>query len=306
MEPTAKIWMDGELVDWADANVHVATHALHYGSAVFEGQRVYDTAGGPAGFRMTDHFERLLQSGHLIRLAIPYTAQELCRATAELVVANDLNECYVRPIAFFGHEKLGLDPGGNRTRVAIVSWAWPSYFGSRTVRAKISSWRRVDANTVPHVAKASGIYINSLLARYEAQDAGYDEAIMLTDDGYIADGPSTNVFAIKDGVLKTPPLSTSILAGLTRETVMTLARELGHEVREEPMIRTDLYLADEVFVTGTAAEVLRVDVIDGYAIGDCTQPIATAIQDRYTELVHGRLDGHADWVEHLKPLASGA
>lgn len=306
MQPTAKIWLDGELVDWDQANIHVATHALHYGSAVFEGMRVYETDAGPAAFRLTEHLERLHRSGRLIHLEVPFSVDELRRGCADLVAANDLRECYVRPLAFFGYGKLGLYPLGNPVRVALISWTWDSYLGeeaiTRGVRAKIASWRRVGPNVVPHVAKATGIYLNSILARVEAEQGGYEEAILLTHDGYLADGSAENVFVVRGDRISTPPLSTSILPGITRETVMTLARHLGYEVVEEQLIRTDLYLADEAFVTGTAAEVLPLRSVDDFPIGRGSQPVTERLRQAYGDLVRGRLTEFGEWVEPLAAL----
>jgi branched-chain amino acid aminotransferase len=305
VQPTNKIWHDGALVDWREATVHVATHALHYGSAVFEGVRVYDTANGPAGFRLTDHLERLQASAQLIHMELPYTVDELCTACAELVEANATPECYIRPLAFYGYGRLGLNPIGNPVSVSLISWVWDSYLGpeaSRGISAQISSWRRVGPNTVPHVAKATGIYLNSILARVDATRAGHDEAILLTHDGYIADGSAENIFVVKDGSVRTPPLSTSILPGLTRDAILIVAQELGLPVSEEPLIRTDLYLADEVFATGTAAGVVPVRAVDGHQVRDTTFPVATALRDAYEDLVRGRRGGHDAWVELLGPL----
>ncbi len=259
MQETERIWFNGELVDWADARIHVGAHGLHYGTGVFEGIRCYATDKGPAVFRLREHLERLETSGRLLYMTLPYTVAELRAATHELLVANGLDECYVRPIAFYGYGELGVHTGTNPVDVAIMSWPWGAYLSEEGqqggISAMVSSWRRVGPNTIPHAAKATGVYLNSMLATHEARRAGYDEAIMLTDDGYIADGPGETVFAVKDGVISTPPLSTSILPGITRDTVMQIARDLGYPVVERSLIRTDLYLADEVFMTGTAAEV---------------------------------------------------
>src|SRR5581483_1731114 len=211
MQPTEKIWMNGELVDWADARIHVGSHGLHYGTGVFEGIRCYDTPKGPAIFRLANHLERLHNSARLLYMELPYPVEELRAACHELVNVNGLPECYLRPIAFFGYGELGVHTRGNPVEVAIMNWQWAPYLGEQGqrdgIRAMVSSWNRVGPNTIPHVAKASGVYLNSMLATHEARRAGYDEGIMLTDDGYVADGPGENVFIVKDGEIATPPLS---------------------------------------------------------------------------------------------------
>src|SRR3989337_2561665 len=262
MQETEKIWMNGELVDWADAKIHIACHGLNYGSGVFEGIRCYGTPGGPAVFRLKDHLVRLENSAKVLYMDLPYTVDEIRSATHELIAANGLATCYIRPLAFYGYGELGVATTGNPVDVAIISFPWGAYLGEEGQRsgitAMISSWERVGPNVVPHAAKATGVYLNSMLATTEAKRAGYDEAIMLTRDGYIADGPGENIFVVKDGVLRTPPLSMSILPGITRDTVIQIAQELRLQVEETLLIRSDLYLADEVFMVGTAAEVTPV------------------------------------------------
>ncbi|MFQ5425781.1 MAG: branched-chain amino acid transaminase [Gaiellales bacterium] len=301
MEPTSKIWMDGELVDWGDATVHVGSHALHYGSGVFEGIRAYETSRGPAVFRLTDHMRRLHRSARLVHMAIPYSVEELVEATHSLVRANGLASVYIRPIAFYGYGTLGVRPGTNPVNVAIISWPWGAYLGpealEKGIRAKISSWRRVGPNTIPHAAKATGVYLNSMLAVMEAARAGYDEAILLTEDGHVGDGSGENVFVVKSGVLHTPDLAASILPGLTRSTVVAIAETLGHEVRETALIRTDLYGADEVFMTGTAAEVTPIRSIDDIEIGGPGQ-VTRDIQRAYLDLVAGRDGRWPEWLEY--------
>src|SRR3954466_16205107 len=242
------IWKNGAIVPWAEATVHVSAHALHYGSGVFEGIRCYETESGPAVFRLTDHLKRLKSSATLLHMELPYSVEELRSASLELLATNGLPEAYLRPIAFYGYGELGVSAAGNPVEVVLMSWPWGAYLGDEAmrtgIRAKISSWKRVGANTIPHAAKATGIYLNSMLAVTEANLAGYDEAILLTDDGFVADGSGENVFVVKDGQLTTPPLSTSILPGITRDTVIQLARNLGYEVSEDNLIRTELYLAD--------------------------------------------------------------
>jgi branched-chain amino acid aminotransferase len=302
---TGKIWMNGELVDWADATVHVGAHGLHYGTGVFEGIRCYETERGPAVFRLLEHLVRLDNSARLLYMQLPYSIEELRAATHELLGVNGLPECYIRPIAFYGYGELGVHTGSNPVDVAIMSWPWGAYLGEegqkQGIRVKISSWKRIGPNTIPHAAKATGVYLNSMLAVHEAQRAGYDEAIMLTDDGYIADGPGETIFVVKDGVIATPDLSTSILPGITRNTVIQLARDLGHTVVEKPLIRTDLYLADEVFMTGTAAEVTPLRSVDDHEIG--AGPITLELQQTYWDVVRGKVDRYADWLDFVPAAA---
>ncbi|MEZ5099761.1 MAG: branched-chain amino acid transaminase [Thermoleophilia bacterium] len=309
MQATEKIWFNGELVDWADATVHVGVHGLHYGTGVFEGVRAYETPDGPAVFRLTDHMRRLQLSAQLIYMPLPYSVEELVQATHDLVNANGLPACYIRPIAFYGYGTLGVSPRENPVYVAIMAWPWGAYLGAEAlekgIRAKVSSWRRVSANTIPHAAKATGVYLNSMLAVTEAVRAGYEEAILLTEDGYVGDGSGENLFVVKDGVVYTPDLAASILPGITRHTIMTIARELGYEVVEKPLIRTDLYVADEVFMTGTAAEVTPLRSIDDHEIGD-PGPITRAIQRTYLDLVVGKEPRWSDWLEHSRAAAPAA
>jgi branched-chain amino acid aminotransferase len=302
MEPTPYIWMNGELVDWDEATIHVGVHALHYGSGVFEGVRCYETPRGPAAFRLTDHMRRLEMSAKLIYMRLPYSVEELVAATHELLGANGLPACYIRPIAFYGYGTLGVPPRQNPVYVAIMSWPWGAYLGADAldhgIRVVISSWRRVGPNTIPHAAKATGVYLNSMLAVMEANRAGYDEALLLTEDGYVGDGSGENIFVVKDSVLYTPDLSASILPGITRQSVVTIARDLGLEVREKALIRTDLYSADELFMTGTAAEVTPIRSVDDIEIGD-PGPITQQIQKVYLATVTGQEDRYSQWLEYV-------
>jgi branched-chain amino acid aminotransferase len=299
MQETEKIWMNGELVDWADAKIHVGAHGLHYGSGVFEGIRCYETASGPAVFRLSDHLKRFDASARLLDMQLPYTLDELRDASFELIAVNGLPECYLRPIAFYGYGELGVSAAGNPVDTVIMSWPWGAYLGEdglkNGIRAKISSWQRIGPNVIPHVAKATGVYLNSMLAVNEANRAGYDEAILLTADGYVADGSGENVFAIKNGVITTPPLSTSILPGITRDCIIQIAQDLGYEVREANLIRSDLYLADEAFMTGTAAEVTPLRSVDDAEIG--VGPITLEIQRTYLDVVRGRNERYPHWLE---------
>jgi branched-chain amino acid aminotransferase len=302
MDATEKIWMNGELVDWADAKIHVATHGLHYGTGVFEGIRCYETERGPAVFRLRDHMKRLVESGKLLYMDIPYSLDELDAAVIDTIGANGLSECYVRPIAFVGYGELGVNPGDNPVDVAVLTWPWGAYLGEEGqlsgITAKVSSWKRVGPNTIPHVAKATGIYLNSMLATTEARRAGYDEAIMLTDEGTVADGPGESIFVVKDGRISTPDLSASILTGVTRDSVMQLAAGLGYDVVEKKIIRTELYLADEVFMTGTAAEIVPLRAVDDIEIGE-PGPVTRKIQQAYADAVRGRDERWEHWLDYV-------
>jgi branched-chain amino acid aminotransferase len=251
-------------------------------------------------FRLTDHLKRLQASARLLHMELPYSVEELRSASLELLATNGLPEAYLRPIAFYGYGELGVSAAGNPVEVVLMSWPWGTYLGEEAmrtgIRAKVSSWKRVGANTIPHAAKATGIYLNSMLAVTEANLAGYDEAILLTDDGFVADGSGENIFVVKDGKLTTPPLSTSILPGITRDTVIQLARSLDYEVSEDNLIRTELYLADEIFMCGTAAEVTPIRSVDDHDVG--VGPITLELQKAYLDLVHGRGDGRwSNWLE---------
>ena len=301
MKTVDKIWMNGELVDWANATVHIGVHGLHYGTGVFEGIRCYETDDGPAIFRLGDHLDRFADSARLLRMELPFTVEELRSACLELVAANELQECYLRPIAFYGAGELAVRPRDNPVEVAIMCWPWGAYLGEdgqqSGIRAMVSSWRRVGANTIPHAAKATGVYLNSMLAVDEAARAGYDEAILLTDDGAVADGSGEHVFLVSGSLISTPPLSASILPGITRDTVATIARELGHTIVEERVIRSDLYLADEVFMCGTAAEVTPLRSVDDHELG--VGPITRELQCAYLDAVHGRGHSRPEW--HDRP-----
>jgi len=305
VQETEKIWMNGELVDWADAKVHVGVHGLHYGSGVFEGIRCYDTPKGPAVFRLGDHIQRLHNSARLLYMEIPFSVEELRTACNEVVGANGLPECYIRPIAFYGYGQLGVAARDNPVETVIMSWPWGSYLGEEGmrhgIRAKISSWQRVSPNIVPHVSKASGVYLNSMLAVTEANNAGYDEAILLTPEGTVADGSGENIFVVRDGVIYTPDLATGILPGITRDTVMQIAQDLGYSVVEKTLIRSDLYLADEVFMCGTAAEVTPLRSVDDHEIG--AGEVTLQIQKAYLDTVRGQSERWGQWLDHVPQLA---
>jgi len=299
VQETDKIWMNGELVDWADAKVHVGVHGLHYGTGVFEGIRCYDTPKGPEIFRLTDHLARLHNSARLLYMEIPFPVEELKAACNELIAENGLPECYVRPIAFYGYGELGVATRGNPVEVVIMSWPWAPYLGQEAlqkgIRAKISSWQRVSPNIVPHV------YLNSMLAVTEANNAGYDEAILLTPEGLVADGSGENIFVVRDGVIYTPDLATGILPGITRDTVTQIAQDLGYTVVEKALIRSDLYLADEVFMCGTAAEVTPLASVDDHELS--VGPVTFEIQKAYLSTVRGETERWAQWLELVPQLA---
>ena len=301
IEKTDKIWMDGELVDWDEAKVHVLTHTLHYGSGVFEGIRAYPTSRGPAVFRLTDHMRRLHDSAALLMMELPYSVEELVEATKETIRANGIDSCYVRPLAFLGYGEMGLNPLPCPVNVSIAVWPWGTYLGDEGikhgVRMKISTWRRMDPNINPTAAKGTGIYVNSSLAKVEALKGGYDEAILLNTGGSVAEATGENVFIVKDGALITPPMSAGALEGITRSSVMTIARDLGYEVRESELLRTDLYLADEAFLSGTAAEIVPIREIDDRLIGEPGE-MTRKIQETYFAAVHGEVEKYADWLEH--------
>ncbi len=310
MRETNKIWMNGELVDWADATVHVGTHGLHYGSGVFEGIRAYETERGTAVFRLQEHLQRLQNSALLLGMELPYSLEQLRTACWELIATNELPSCYLRPIAYYGYGELGVSAKGNPVDVVVMAWPWGSYLGdealARGIRAKVSTWQRVGPNVIPHTAKATGIYLNSMLATMEVRRAGYDEAILLTSDGYVADGPGENIFCVSDGVVATPDLSASILPGITRDTVIQIAQDLGYAVVQKQLIRADLALADEVFMCGTAAEVTPLREIDDQPIGAGEPgPVTLELQSAYLDLVHGRSERWAHWLEYA-PAASQA
>jgi branched-chain amino acid aminotransferase len=308
MRETEKIWMNGELVDWNDARIHVGAHGLHYGSGVFEGIRAYETPKGTAVFRLTEHLKRFHNSARLLQMELPFSIDELRAACNELIAVNGLPECYLRPIAFYGYGELGVSAVGNPIDVVIMSWPWGAYLGEeglkKGISAKISSWQRIGPNVIPHVAKATGVYLNSMLAVTEANRAGYDEAILLTGEGFVADGSGENVFIVKDGELFTPDLSASILPGITRDTVIQIAQDLGYRVHEKPLIRSDLYLADEAFMTGTAAEVTPLRAVDDVEIG--VGPITLEIQANYLDTARGRSERWAQWLEYAMPAPAEA
>jgi branched-chain amino acid aminotransferase len=302
--PVEKIWMDGELVDWDKAQVHVLSHALHYGSGVFEGIRAYETVSGPAVWHLDEHLRRLGRSAKLYHMDLPFSHEALVEGTKEVIRANGLRSCYVRPLAFRGYGEMGVNPLNAEINVTIAVWPWGAYLGEEAleqgVRIKISSWRRNSQNSLPSAAKASGQYINSVLAKVESLKAGYDEAIMLNEAGHITDGSGENVFVVRDGILITPPTSAGCLDGITRNTVITLAREAGYAVEEANLVRTDLYNADECFFTGTAAELTPIREVDDRVVGEGHRgPVTKELQGAFFAATKGENEAHPDWLTYV-------
>jgi branched-chain amino acid aminotransferase len=305
IQPVDKIWMDGKLLDWEDATVHVLTHALHYGSGAFEGVRAYETSRGPAIFRLSDHVRRLFRSCHVYQMEIPFSQEEVFQAVVDTVRANGLRSCYIRPLVYRGYGEMGLNPLFAPVNVTVACWPWGSYLGDeglqKGVRAKISSWKRTDHNILPPGAKATGQYINSGLAKVEAVNAGYDEAIMLNMAGYVTDGSGENVFIVKDGALHTPPFQAGCLDGITRDSIMAIARVMGLTVHERNLSRLDLYTADEAFYTGTAAEVVPIREVDDRAVGsNGPGRITKELQRVFFAAAHGEDPRYESWLTFVE------
>jgi branched-chain amino acid aminotransferase len=302
VEQADLIWHNGELVAWEDAKIHVLTHGLHYGTSVFEGERCYDTPRGPAIFRHVDHLTRLVKSARLYYMPLPYTVEELRAATHELISANGLHECYIRPIAFRGYGQMGINPLECEVNVSIAVWPWGAYLGEAAklegVRAKVSSWRRISGDSlIPH-AKAGGQYLNSVLAKVEATKAGYAESILLDSRGFVCEGSGENIYVVKDGEVITPPQTASILDGISRKSIITIARDLGYTVTERDLARAELTLADEVFVSGTAAELVALSEIDDQVIGaGGTGPVTAELQRVFEDALRGREPRYAEWLD---------
>jgi branched-chain amino acid aminotransferase len=305
VEQADLIWHNGELVAWEDAKVHVLTHGLHYGTSVFEGERAYLTPQGPAIFRHQDHLARLMASAKLYYMPVPYTPEQLRSATHELIAANGLSECYIRPIIFRGYGQMGLNPLDCEVSVSIAAWPWGAYLGDQAavegVRAKIASWRRISSDSlIPH-AKASGQYLNSVLAKIEATKAGYQESILLDSHGLVSEGTGENIFVVRDGQILTPPQTAGILDGISRKSILTIARDLGYDVVERDIARAELYLADEVFLSGTAAELVPVREIDDHILGAGTRgPVTAAVQRVFLDALHGRDARYREWLDVVK------
>ena len=297
------IWMNGEFVAWEDAKVHVLTHALHYGTGVFEGIRAYETAEGPAIFRNADHLDRLEASAKLYYMDLPYSKEELREAMHELIGRNGLKSCYIRPLVYRGHGPMGLNPLDNPVEAMIAVWEWGAYLGEEGklngIRARTSSWRRISPDSlIPH-SKASGQYLNSVLAKIEAQKSGYEEAILLDDKGHVCEGTGENIFVVKNGAIATPHQTSSILDGINRKSVMQIARDLGFQVEERHIARAELPLADEVFLTGTAAELTPMRSIDDIEIGPPGE-VTRQIQGVFEDALCGRAEQYREWLDFVR------
>lgn len=304
MEKVDKIWLDGRLVDWDSANVHILTHTIHYGLGVFEGIRCYrDVNNKSAIFRLKEHTERLFMSAHIVQIEIPFTEEEINSAIVETVKANRLDECYIRPLVFLGDGSMGLYPKDNPVRVAIAAWSWGAYLGDEGlengIRVKISSFARQHVNVNMTKAKVCGNYVNSIMAKREAIACGYDEALLLDTEGYISEGSGENIFIVKGGELKTTPL-TSVLAGITRASVMEIASDKGIPLKEQRFTRDELYSADEAFFTGTAAEITPIREVDGRTIGAGKPgPVTKSLQKTFFDIIRGKVDRYRDWLYYI-------
>ena len=296
-----KIWMDGELVDWRDAKIHVLTHTLHYGCGAFEGVRAYNTANGTAIFRLQEHTDRLFNSAKILRMQLPFTKEQVNEAQKQVVKANKLESCYIRPLTWIGSQKLGVSPKGNKIHLMVAAWAWGAYLGEeglqQGIRVKTSSYTRHHVNITMTQAKAVSNYSNSILANMEALDDGYDEALLLDSAGFVSEGAGENVFVIKDGVVYTPDLSAGALNGITRNTVMHICKDLGVELVQKRITRDEIYIADEAFFTGTAAEVTPIRELDRVQIGIGRRgPLTERIQNAFFDIVNGRNPKYAHWL----------
>lgn len=301
---TDYIWMDGELVPWDNANIHILTHTLHYGCGVFEGVRAYKTSSGPGVFRLTDHIDRLFASAHIFLIDIPWSKGQLVDAVKATIAANKIEECYIRPIVYLGYGEMGLLTLNSPVNVSIAVWPWGAYLGDegtqKGIRLKVSSWQRHDPNALPPAAKGTGMYINSSMAKAEALKAGYDEAVLLSPQGYVSECTGENLFVFRNDRLITPPVSAGALEGVTQSSVMTIARDLGIEVGAANILRSDLYTADEAFLTGTAAEVVPVRSVDDRLVAEgAPGPVTRKIQETYQAAVRGEVDRYSHWVEHV-------
>jgi len=300
--PTHKIWMNGQLVAWDDAKIHVLTHTLHYGMGVFEGIRAYETPKGPAVFRLTEHIERLHNSAKILGMEMPFSVDELVQATKDVVKASGLPSAYIRPIAYYGYGEMGLNTLPCSVDVAIACWPWGAYLGedalTKGITTKISSWTRHDHNTMPPASKTTGNYVNSSLAKVEALRGGYDEAIMLNPQGFVSECTGENIFVARDGVFVTPPIAAGALEGITQDSVMTIGRDLGYEFRVDYLTRSDLYVAEEIFLCGTAAEVSAVNAVDDRPV-PCPGPMTSAIAAEYGRVVRGHVSRYEDWLEYV-------
>jgi branched-chain amino acid aminotransferase len=304
-EKAEKIWMNGKLVDWDDAKLHVLSHVVHYGSSIFEGARCYKTKRGPAIFRLKAHTDRMFNSCKIYRMEIPYTHQEINRAIIDLIKTNKLDECYIRPVVYRGYEQLGVDPTGCPIDVCIAVWRWGAYLGPEAlengVEVCVSSWNRMAPNTMPDMAKSGANYMNAQLIKLEAKEHGYVEGIALDVFGFVSEGSGENVFIVRDGTLITPPFSSSILPGITRNTVILLALDMGMKVIEQTIPREALYIADEVFFTGSAAEITPINSIDKVQIGNGSRgPITKRLQEAFFRIVNGEVEDKHKWLTYVK------
>jgi len=304
------IWMNGDFVAWEDAKVHVLTHGLHYGTGVFEGVRCYDTEIGPAVFRHQEHVDRLFKSASLYYMDLPFTQEQIRQATLDLIARNNMRSCYIRPLVYRGYGTMGLFPLDAPVDVSIAVWEWGAYLGeegkTNGVRAKVSSWRRLSPQSLIPAAKASGQYLNSVLAKIESHKAGYEEGILLDEHGHVCEGTGENIFVVRDGTIYTPPSTSSILDGISRKTAVQLAGDLGVDVVERHISRAELYLADEIFLTGTAAELVPVREVDDHKVGT-GQPgeVTRAVQGKFEDVLHGRDERYREWLDPV-PVESVA
>ncbi len=305
MEPSKHIWMDGKLVPWEEATVHVLVHALHYGAGVFEGIRAYDAQGGTAIFRLRDHIDRLHRSANAYGIPLDWSVETLMGACRQVVRENELEAGYVRPLVFYGLGSIGLNPAAAEVKTAVAAWRWGAYLGedglANGIRVRISSWRRISPNSFVPTAKGTGQYLNSILAKQEAVRTGYDEAVLLNDSGTISEGSGENLFIVRDGIVLTPPVAAGILDGITRASVMTLLAEEGVEVREASLTRGDLYGADEAFFTGTAAEVTPIREVDDRSVGSGKPgPVTKRVQELYHAAVRGNIPHYLHWLDYVE------
>ncbi len=303
VDKAKKIWMDGKFVDWDKANVHVLTHALHYGSAVFEGIKCYDADKGPAIFRLKEHIDRLFNSAHILQIKIPFSKQELIKAAKETVKVNKLKSCYIRPIVFLGDGPMGLNPINSPVRCSIAAWSWGAYLGEeglkKGIRLRTSSFTRHHVNVMMTKAKIAGNYVNSILAKLEAVKQGFDESMMLDTEGYVSECTGENIFIVKNDIIKTTPL-TSVLPGITRDSIINIAKDMGYKVKEERFTRDEAYTADECFLTGTAAELTPVRELDNRQIGEGKPgKITIKLQDIFLKTVHGKVKKYEKWLEYV-------
>ncbi len=305
LTPTKLIWMDGKLVPWKRATVHVLTHTLHYGLGVFEGIRCYRTPKGPAVFRLKDHIRRLGNSARLVGMKLPYSSDSIVKATKQTIKANKIEECYIRPIAYYGYGVMGLNPDGSNVKMAIAVWPWGTYLGEEGIksgiRTKISSWRRIHSSILPPQAKIVANYSNSILAKVDALKSGYDEAILLNMDGYVSEGPGENIFMVRKSRIMTPPVSSGALTGITRNSIIKISHDENIDFKERNISPKQLYSADEAFFTGTAAEVTPIREVDGKRIGKGGRgPITEQLQGIFFDAVSGKESKYRSWLDYLK------